>query len=180
VIFRVDKDGIVRTGSHTGFAADADGFVEIDDAVGTLEHRRGGARGRTRGVRALIATRHLVRAPHLGPLADVHVLDVSARDTDGDNILGLARGRTGMTTDAASVVDDFRPLHTICASCLLLDHVYEAANIPWKYAITGLKDKIVDARSGQPLYWFWFNVTRLRAWPLQFQFLPKASPDFSN
>jgi hypothetical protein len=124
-------------------------------------------------VRALIATRHLMRAPHLGPLADVDVLNVSACDTDGDNILRLARGRTGMATDAASVVDDFRPLHAICASCLLLDHVYEAANISRKYAITGLKDKIVDACSSQPLYWFWFSDTGYAPGHFSFSSCPK-------
>ena len=123
MVFGIDEDRVVRARGHTGFAADADRFVEIDNAVRALEHRGGGTGRRTRRVGALIATRHLMRAPHLRPLAHVHVLDVGARDTDGDNILGLARGRTRMTTDATSVIDDFRPLHAIGASCLLVDHV---------------------------------------------------------
>jgi hypothetical protein len=74
-------------------------------------------------VRALIATRYLMRTPHLRPLPNINVLYVSARYTDRDNVLRLARGRARMASDAAGVVDNFRPLHTISARCLLVDHV---------------------------------------------------------
>ena len=123
VVFRIDEDRIVRTSGHAGFTADADRFVEINDAVGALEHRGGRTRRRTRRVRALIATRYLMGAPHLRPHTDVDVFDVSARHADRNNVLRLARGGTRVASDAASVVDDFRPLHTIRVRCLLVDHV---------------------------------------------------------
>jgi len=52
VIFRVDEDRVVWAGSHAGFAADADRFIKVDDAVRPLEHRRGRARAHTGCVRA--------------------------------------------------------------------------------------------------------------------------------
>jgi hypothetical protein len=65
----------------------------------------------------------------LRPLTDVNMLHVCSCHADGHDILGLAGGGAGMATDAASMVDDFRPLHAIGVRSLLVDHVYEAANI---------------------------------------------------
>src|SRR6059058_1449209 len=63
VILRIDKDRVVRTSRHAGFAADTDRFVEIDDAVGALKHCRGGTGNHAGRMRALIAPRHLMGAP---------------------------------------------------------------------------------------------------------------------
>ena len=122
MIFGIDEDRIVRASGHAGFAADADRFVEIDYAVRPLEHRRRRTRGHARRVRALIAARHLVRAPHLRPDADIDVLDVSSRDTDGHDVFRFAGRGARMTADAAGVVNHLRPLHVTVASWLLLDH----------------------------------------------------------
>ena len=122
VIFGIDEDRVVRTRGHAGFAADADRFIEIDDAVGAFEHRGRRTGGDARRMRALIAARDLMRAARLRKDADVDVLDVSARDGKRHEILRLARGRAGVTADAAGVVDDLGPLHTVIASCLWLDH----------------------------------------------------------
>ena len=70
-------------------------------------------------MRALITARHLVRATRLRENAHVDVLDVSARHADRDDIFRLTRSRTGVTTDAAGVVDDLGPLHSLFANCLL-------------------------------------------------------------
>src|SRR5437588_11060494 len=90
VIFGVDEDRVVRTGRHAGFAANADRFIEIDDAVGPLEHRGGWTRGHAWRVRALIATRHLMRATHLRPDANIDVLDIGTRHADRHNVFRLA------------------------------------------------------------------------------------------
>jgi len=76
-------------------------------------------------VSALIATSHLVRAANLGKHSDVDVLDVGSGDANGYDVLGLARGRAGMTTDAACVVYNFGPLHGPFASYLLFGHFDE-------------------------------------------------------
>ena len=110
MIFGIDEDRVVRTSRHAGFAADADRFIEIDDAVGALEHRRGRAGGDARRMRALITTRDLVRATRLGKHTDVDVLDVGARDPDRHDVFRLAGGRARVTADATRVVDDLRPL----------------------------------------------------------------------
>src|SRR5205823_2511604 len=76
-----------------------------------LEHCRGGTGNNARRVRALIAPRYLMCAPRLRKNADVDVLDVGARDTDGHDVLRLARGCARMATDATGVVDHLCPLH---------------------------------------------------------------------
>src|SRR5437763_16643040 len=90
MIFGIDEDRVVRARSHAGFTADADRFVEIDDAVRPLEHR-GGRTGDDAGrVRALVAARHLVRAAHLWKHTDIDVLDVGARYADRHHVFRLA------------------------------------------------------------------------------------------
>ena len=111
MIFRVDENGIVRTSGDARFTTDADGFIEIDDAIGAFEHSCGGTRGNARCVRALIAARDLMSAPRLRELSQIDVLNVGAGDADGYHVFRLARGRTRMAANAARVVDDLRPLH---------------------------------------------------------------------
>jgi hypothetical protein len=79
MILRVNEDRVVRARSHASLTTNANRFVEINDAVRTFEHRRGGAGGDTRRVRALIATRDLVCTPNLWKHADVDVFHISAR-----------------------------------------------------------------------------------------------------
>ena len=113
VIFRIDEDGVVRTSGHAGFAANTNRLIEIDDAVGALEHGRRRAGSDARSMRALIAARDLVRAARLGKDADVDVLYIGARDADRNNVFRLAGSGAGMTTDATSVVDDLGPLNLL-------------------------------------------------------------------
>ena len=120
VIFRINKDRVVRTRRHAGFAADADRFIKIYDAVRALEHRGRWASGHARRMRTLVATRYLMRPTHLRKHTDIDVLDVSARNANRHDIFRLARRRAGMATDAAGVIDHFGPLHAVC---LLLDHL---------------------------------------------------------
>lgn len=125
MVLGVNEDCVIRTGRHASFAADADRFVEIDDAVRAFEHR-GGRTGYDAGrVRALITARDLVRASRLWKHADVDVLDVGARDADGYDVFRLARCRARVTADAARVVDDLCPLNPLVVTWLLIDHVAE-------------------------------------------------------
>src|SRR5262249_39163688 len=118
VILRINKDRIVRTSRHAGFATDADRFIEIDGAVRPFEHGRGGTGSHAWRVRGLVAAGDLVGAPHLRKNADIDVFHVGARDADGHDILGLAGGGARVTADAAGVVDDLGPLHAIFANWL--------------------------------------------------------------
>jgi len=111
VVVRIDEDRVVRARGHARFAADADRFIEIDDAVRALEHRRRRTRGYARRMRALIAARDLVCAARLWKDTDIDVFDVSARDREWNEILRLARSRARMTADTARVVDYLRPLN---------------------------------------------------------------------
>src|SRR5882672_5145895 len=126
MIFRIDKDCVVRTGGHAGFAADANRLVEVDYAVGALEHRRRRTGRDARRMRTLITAGHLVRAAHLwkNAYAYVDVLDIGPRDADGHDVFRLARRRARMTADTASVVDDLGPLDWRVSSWLWLDHTF--------------------------------------------------------
>jgi len=122
MIFGINKDGVVRTGRHAGLTANANRFVKIDDAVSPFEHCCGGAGGYARRVRALITAGYLVGAPRLREDTHVDVLDVGSRDTDGNHVFRLARGRARVTSDATGVVDDLGPLHSLFAACLRFNH----------------------------------------------------------
>src|SRR5438105_11154344 len=128
MIFGIDEDRVVWTSRHAGLTANADRFVKIYDAVGALEHRRCRTSGHTRRMRALITARHLMRATDLRKHADINVLDIGARDADGHDVFRFACGRAGMTTDAAGMVYDLGPLHSISSSWLLLDHLLNFKN----------------------------------------------------
>ena len=125
MIFRIDKDGIVGTSGHAGFAAYANRFVKIDNAIRPLEHRRSRTGRDAWGMRALVAARYLMRAPHLGKHADVDMLNIGARDADWDYVFRLAGCRARMTPDAASVIDDFGPLDRGFATWFWLKHVFD-------------------------------------------------------
>jgi hypothetical protein len=79
MILGVNEDCVVRAGSHAGLTADADRFVEINNSISALEHRRGGTGGDTWRMRALIAARDLMRATSLRKNADVDVLHIRPR-----------------------------------------------------------------------------------------------------
>src|SRR5438552_2955314 len=125
MIFGIDKDRVVGTGGHAGFAANADRLIKVDNPVGPLEHRRRRTRSHAGRVRALIAARHLMRAAHLREHADIDVLDVSARYSDRHHVFRLASRGAGMTTDTAGVVDYLGPLNAMVASCLFLAHCFD-------------------------------------------------------
>ena len=80
MIFGVDKDCIVRARGHAGFATDADGFIEVHNAIRPFEHGSGWTGSHTRCMSTLVTTRDLVRTANLWKGANVDVLDVSARD----------------------------------------------------------------------------------------------------
>src|SRR5687767_14173516 len=90
VILRVDEDCVVRASGHARLASDADRLVEIDDAVGPLEHRGRRARRDTRCMRTLITTRYLVCASRLRKRADVDVFYVGASYRNRHNVFRFA------------------------------------------------------------------------------------------
>jgi hypothetical protein len=103
--FGVEIDRVVGAGLHAGFASDANGRVELDDAVVTLIHGSDGADAHARRIGAVVAARHLKAAAHIGVRARLHILDPRAIHAKRHLILGLARGGTGVTADAFGLVD---------------------------------------------------------------------------
>lgn len=103
--FGVEINRIIRTGLHTGFAADANAGVKLNDAIITLIHGRDGTDAHARRVDAMIAARHLKVAAHIGVRARFNIFDPCAIHANGHLILGLARGTARMTSDAFGLVD---------------------------------------------------------------------------
>jgi len=111
VIFRIDKDRIVRARRHTCFTTDTDRLIEVDNTVRTLEHRRGRASRHTRSMHTLITTSDLMRSSCLWKHTYIDVFDISPGDRNGNDVFRLTRSGAGMTADAASVVYYLCPLN---------------------------------------------------------------------
>ena len=84
-------------------------IVEVDQAVGALVHRGHGTDVHARRLSAVVAPQNGEMPFHFGKGADFDVLDPGAEDADRNVVFGFARGRTRVTTDAASLVDDPSP-----------------------------------------------------------------------
>lgn len=80
MILGIDKNRVVGTRRYTGFAPDADRFVEVYNAISSLEHRCGGTSGDTRGMCALITAGNLMGSTCLREDADVDVLYIGSSD----------------------------------------------------------------------------------------------------
>ena len=106
VCLGVEIDRIIRTGLHTGFAADANAGVKLNDAIITLIHGRDGTDAHARRVDAMIAARHLKVAAHIGVCARFNIFDPCAIYANRHLILRLARGGTGVTADTFGLVDE--------------------------------------------------------------------------
>ena len=109
MIFGIDKDRVVRTRGHASFATNTNRFIEINDTVGAFEHRGCRTGGHTRCMRALIASRYLMRATHLRESAYIDVLDVRAGYRQRHQVFRLAGGCARVAADAARVVNDLGP-----------------------------------------------------------------------
>jgi hypothetical protein len=120
VILGIDEDCIVWTRRHARFAADADRFVKVDDAISSFEHCGGRAGSHTWRVCALIATSNLMRPSHLWKHTDVNMFYIGSGNRDRNNVFRLAGSCAGMAPDTTRVVDYFRPLYRLS----LIEHRY--------------------------------------------------------
>ena len=102
--FRIDINGVVRAGLHTGLAPDADVRIEFYDAIVALVHGRNRTDTHTGRVGAVVAARHLKRAGDVGILPSLYTLDPGPLHAEGYLVLAFARGRAGMTPDTGIVV----------------------------------------------------------------------------
>ena len=109
VRFGVDIDSIVGTGGDAGLAADALASMEVDDAIRTPVHCRGGTDGYAWGSIALIAPIDLKVAPYLGKDTYLHLFHIGTGYADGNIVLLFASDGTSMTSDASVMVDYLAP-----------------------------------------------------------------------
>ena len=105
VRFGVKIDRVVGAGLHAGLASDANGRVELDNAIIPLIHSSDGTDTHTRRVDAVITARHLEVAAHIGERSRFNILDPRTVHTKRHLILGFARGGTGVTPDTLSLIN---------------------------------------------------------------------------
>lgn len=110
MVFWIDEYRIVRAGCHACFAADANRFIKIDDAIRPLEHRGCRTRRDTRSMSALVASGYLMRAPNLRKYTYVDMFDIRARNRQRYKVLRLTGRGTGMTADTPRVVNNLCPV----------------------------------------------------------------------
>ena len=106
---RIHVDRVVRTRLHARLAADARVVVEVDQSVRPLVHRGDRAYLDARWIFAMVAAEHREVPLHVGERADFDVLHPRAEHADRNIVFGLARGGTGVTADAAGLIDDPGP-----------------------------------------------------------------------
>ena len=90
---------------HAGFTANTNGRIELNDAIIPLIHRRDRANTYAGRIGTMIAARHLKTAAHIRVRTRFHILDPGAIHPNRYLILRLARGGTGVTTDALALVN---------------------------------------------------------------------------
>jgi hypothetical protein len=90
---------------HTGFASDATGVVEIDNAVVAAEQCPRRTYFNARRIIAMIAPHHAEMAAGMGKLASFNILDPGAKNPNRNLVLFLARDSASVTADAAVVID---------------------------------------------------------------------------
>ncbi len=110
----IDIQGIVRTGLHAGFAADAAVLVEVHDAVGAGVERFHGTDFDAGSIGAVVATQHREQPPGIGESAFFHLFDPGAKHPDGYFVFAFTGGGAGVAADTLAVVDDKTVFHKWC------------------------------------------------------------------
>jgi len=90
---------------HAGFTSDANGWIELDNAIRALIHRGDGTDAHTGWVSAVITARHLKAAAYIGICARFDILNPRAVHAQRHLILGLARGTARVTSNALALID---------------------------------------------------------------------------
>jgi len=109
-------DSVVRARLHAHLAADAQGVIEIDDAVGPDEQRLGGAASYAWRISAVVAPHnaHLTRGG--GVLTLIHIFHPRAKLPNGNIVFGLAGHRAGMATNTGPLINGKAVAHEITSS----------------------------------------------------------------
>jgi len=102
---RVDIDGVVRTGLHARFAANAPPGIKIDDGILANGEAGCGANFHTGSICTVIASQNMEGTLCSGMDPFFQILDPGLVDPDRIRVLGLASHCAGVATDATSVVD---------------------------------------------------------------------------
>lgn len=112
----IDVKGIVRTGLHTGLAANATLAVKINDTIGAAEEGYSRANLNTGRVIAVVASEYGEVTPGVGKFAFFDVLDPCAVNTYRNIMLFLAGNRAGMASYTAILIDDKTVTHFLKGS----------------------------------------------------------------
>lgn len=108
---RINIERVIWTGLHTGFATDAATIVEINDPVLAFEERCRRANRHTRGINAMIATKHGKESFGVRVFAFFDIFDPGPIAADWHIVFGFAGNGTGVTADAFAVIDQEADFH---------------------------------------------------------------------
>ena len=114
---RVDIYRIIWAGLHTGFASNADVWIEINDAISTLVHCCNRADAYARWIGAVVATRNLEMAARAGIDARIHIFYPGTIHTKWYLVFTLAGSGTCVTTDTLAIIDDEAVIHDTVLLC---------------------------------------------------------------
>ena len=109
--FRVHMNGVIGAGLHTAFAADADGVVELDDAILALVHRTRWTDGRAGWVGAVVAARDLEMPSTVWKVAGLDGFNPRSMHAQRNLVFAFTGGRASMAANAGPVVDNEAKVH---------------------------------------------------------------------
>jgi hypothetical protein len=96
---------------HTGFASNADVWIEINDAISPLVHCCYWADAYARWIGAVVTSRNLEMTARVGIDARIHILYPGTIHTEWYLVFTFAGSRTCVTTDTLAIVDDEAVIH---------------------------------------------------------------------
>lgn len=102
----IDMNSVIWTSLHTGLATDANVGIEFYNPIVALVHCLYRADAYARWVCAMVAAGYLKMPARIGIGACFYVLHPGAIDAQGNFILALAGGGTGVATNALAVIND--------------------------------------------------------------------------
>jgi hypothetical protein len=107
----INVNRIIWTGLHTGFAADADLWIKINNSIMPLVHGCNRTNADTGWIRTMIAARDLKMAPCIWVATCFHIFHPGPVNAQRNPVLTLAGSGTGMATDTLAIVNDETVIH---------------------------------------------------------------------
>ena len=102
---RVDVDGIIRAGRHTGFAGDTLLIVKIHYPVGTDEESASRANRNAGSIVAVVTAQDREVAPDVGERPFFYIFDPGTKLSERHLVFGFARDCASVASDTPTVIN---------------------------------------------------------------------------